>query len=90
MSDEPRALEWARFTGAFANGSQIAAGDRSVIGVAPDICPCCDERYVVIAAVHSAGFEISVSLPPEQALAVANQILDAYAKVTAAPVAVRQ
>ena len=85
MSDDPRQLDWARYVGAFANAGQGPASSTSVIGVAPDACPCCDERYVVIAAVHPSGLEVSVSLTPDQALAVANRILDSYAKVALAP-----
>ena len=84
MSDELRQLDWHRFEGAFANVADRRGGDRPVIGVAPDVCPCCDERYVVIAAVDTSGAEVSVSLAPEVALDVAQRILDSYCAVKAA------
>lgn len=90
MSDEPRALDWTRFPGAFANVDEVPPSSGSVIGIAADICPCCDERYVVIAAVHAGGFEIRVSLEPSQALALANRIPDSYAKIAKAAPAARQ
>lgn len=84
MSDEPRSLDWSRFAGAFANASEVPKCASATVGVAPDICPCCDERYVVLAAIHPDGIEVSVSLDPETALKVANAILDAHAKVAPA------
>lgn len=85
MSSAPRALDWQRFAGAFANVSMGSPSDRAVVGVAPDICPCCDERYVVIAAVAPNGAEISVSLPPEIALDVAQRIVDSYQQIGRGP-----
>lgn len=90
MTDEPRTLEWTRFAGAFANAGQVAPSTAAIVGIAPDKCPCCSERYVVIAAIHPGGYEVSVSLPPAVALQVAHQILDSYAKVSETPESARQ
>lgn len=90
MSDEPRELEWARYRGAFANMGKGPGAPHATLGVAPDVCPCCEERYVVIAAVHPCGAEVSVSLSPEQALQVAHGIINAYAKVAPAAAVARQ
>jgi hypothetical protein len=83
-SDQPRHLDWSRFAAEFANAGRVGKCDATV-GVAPDICPCCDERYVVLATIHPDGIEVSVSLNPTSALQVANAILDAYAKISLAP-----
>ncbi len=90
MSDEPRELAWVRFEGAFANAGQIPASKAAVIGVAPDKCHCCEERYVVIAAIHPAGFEVSVSLQPDVALDVAQRIVDSYREISLTPGKARQ
>ncbi len=84
--DDRRHVDWTRFAGVFANASvsDLPGRGPATLGVAGDVCDCCDERYVVIAAVHPAGVEVSVALSPAEALKVANAILDAYAKVSSA------
>ena len=64
---------WIRTGAEFA---QMQMGDpgRACAGVAPDICPSCETHWVLIAAVHDSGAEISLNMTPEAALAHAAEI----------------
>lgn len=82
---EHRQPKWQRFVGTISQlgFSRARPGERVMptVGIAPDLCPACETRRVLIACVAESGHEVNVGVAPELALLIADQIKAAALEV---------